>query len=139
MAMALEVVKITKIKKKIDIYLSKGGQIVCTAFCKVLSCNIRLKNLQIFVLLVIKPFLCFFIFIITPTPHELHVTSFMLFSSSSSSIKCHILFQHFMVMFRDEADPLSALSTINCILHVLLRYFHLTNFFWMFVEGNPVR
>ena len=44
-------------------------------------------------------------------------------------------FQHFMVMFHDREDPLTTLSTINCILHVLLRYFHLTNFFWMFVEG----
>ena len=44
-------------------------------------------------------------------------------------------FQHFMVMFHDREDPLSTLSIINCILHVLLRYFHLTNFFWMFVEG----
>ena len=45
-------------------------------------------------------------------------------------------FQHFMVMFHDREDPLTTLSTINCILHVLLRYFHLTNFFWMFVEGR---
>merc|ERR550519_623208 len=42
---------------------------------------------------------------------------------------------HFIVMFHDEKETLSALSTINCILHVLLRYLHLTNFFWMFVEG----
>ena len=46
------------------------------------------------------------------------------------------MFQHFMVMFHDRDDTLSTLSTINCILHVLLRYFHLTNFFWMFVEGT---
>ena len=39
-------------------------------------------------------------------------------------------------MFHDDKETLSALSTVNCILHVLLRYFHLTNFFWMFVEGK---
>ena len=47
------------------------------------------------------------------------------------------IFQHFMVMFHDRKGTLTNISTINCILHVLLRYFHLTNFFWMFVEGLP--
>ena len=42
-----------------------------------------------------------------------------------------------MVMFHDRRGTLTTLSNINCILHVLLRYFHLTNFFWMFVEGKP--
>jgi hypothetical protein len=28
------------------------------------------------------------------------------------------------------------LASTYCSLHVLLRYFHLTNFFWMFVEGE---
>ena len=41
-----------------------------------------------------------------------------------------------MVMFHDRRGTLTTLSNINCILHVLLRYFHLTNFFWMFVEGG---
>jgi len=35
----------------------------------------------------------------------------------------------------EHPDNTEILSTLNCILHVLLRYFHLTNFFWMFVEG----
>ena len=45
------------------------------------------------------------------------------------------LLQHFMITFQDDHETLTNLSTINCILTVLLRYFHLTNFFWMFVEG----
>ena len=40
-----------------------------------------------------------------------------------------------MVEVEDE-NIKNWLSTLNCILHVLLRYFHLTNFFWMFVEGK---
>ena len=43
-----------------------------------------------------------------------------------------------MVMFHDRRGTLTTLSNINCILHVLLRYFHLTNFFWMFVEGESI-
>ena len=38
----------------------------------------------------------------------------------------------------EHPDNTEILSTLNCILHVLLRYFHLTNFFWMFVEGVKV-
>ena len=38
-------------------------------------------------------------------------------------------------MFDDDAEPRASISTLNCILTVLLRYAALTNFFWMFVEG----
>ena len=42
--------------------------------------------------------------------------------------------QHLLITW--HPDITSILSTINCILNVLLRYFVLTNFFWMFVEGT---
>ena len=45
------------------------------------------------------------------------------------------LFQVSLVTFEEE-NIRNWLSTLHCILHVLLRYFHLTNFFWMFVEGD---
>ena len=38
-------------------------------------------------------------------------------------------------MFHEDADTRASISTLNCILTVLLRYAALTNFFWMFVEG----
>jgi len=38
-------------------------------------------------------------------------------------------------MFDEDASPRASISTLNCILTVLLRYAALTNFFWMFVEG----
>merc|ERR1719270_531796 len=40
-----------------------------------------------------------------------------------------------MILYATDPVILGNLSTVNCILVVLLRYFHLTNFFWMFVEG----
>ena len=55
--------------------------------------------------------------------------------TSSNTADISDLLQHFMITFQDDHETLTNLSTINCILTVLLRYFHLTNFFWMFVEG----
>ena len=43
-----------------------------------------------------------------------------------STINSFFPFQHY---FLDA-------SVMMCITHVLLRYFHLTTFFWMFVEGK---
>ena len=45
---------------------------------------------------------------------------------TSHDLSCFPLFQHY---FLDA-------SVMMCITHVLLRYFHLTTFFWMFVEGR---
>ena len=49
-----------------------------------------------------------------------------------------LCFQHFMILYATDPVILGNLSTVNCILVVLLRYFHLTNFFWMFVEGEKI-
>jgi hypothetical protein len=46
--------------------------------------------------------------------------------------KCCI-FQHLSLSTQSVV-----LASTYCSLHVLLRYFHLTNFFWMFVEGELV-
>ena len=45
------------------------------------------------------------------------------------------LFQVSLVKVEEDSIR-NWLSTFYCILHVLHRYFHLTNFFWMFVEGD---
>merc|ERR1719483_243131 len=67
--------------------------------------------------------------------HKIHLNLFLSLLTANLDWVLSYGVQHFMVMFHDRDDTLSTLSTINCILHVLLRYFHLTNFFWMFVEG----
>merc|ERR1719483_1031777 len=67
--------------------------------------------------------------------HKIHLNLFLSLLTANLDWVLSYAVQYFMVKLHDREDPLSSLYTINCILHVLLRYFHLTNFFWMFVEG----
>jgi len=69
--------------------------------------------------------------------HKIHLNLFLSLLTANMDwvLSYGVQELHFIVMFHDDKETLSALSTVNCILHVLLRYFHLTNFFWMFVEG----
>ena len=49
------------------------------------------------------------------------------------------IFSRFQTTLPCDETYCNAINTIHCILHVLLRYFHLTTFFWMFVEGTYKR
>lgn len=66
--------------------------------------------------------------------HKIHLNLFL--SVLTANLDWIIIYavQHFLIEYHKDAD-VRTISTINCILHVLLRYFQLTNFFWMFVEG----
>ena len=47
-----------------------------------------------------------------------------------------INFQTFMESATERPSDYEAVITVWCHSHVILRYFHLTTFFWMFLEGT---
>ena len=49
-----------------------------------------------------------------------------------------INFQTFMESATERPSDYEAVITVWCHSHVILRYFHLTTFFWMFLEGTIV-
>jgi len=65
--------------------------------------------------------------------HKIHLNLFV--SVLSANLAWLLVYRITDYMFDDDAEPRASISTLNCILTVLLRYAALTNFFWMFVEG----
>ena len=75
------------------------------------------------------------LWIITNSTTEITVSSL---DGNPREIWSGSLCNKYIVFFFSQSNSLrgSVSSHLSCVTFILLHYFHLTNFFWMFVEGK---
>jgi len=67
--------------------------------------------------------------------HRIHTQLFLSLLATSLTWISSYLALRLLVVMRGSPQAEQALITLYCILHILTRYFQLSIFFWMFVEG----